>query len=301
MAHTPVSRRGALLAALAARSAVAALPSSAPPQVAFGRHKVSRLIVGGNPVSGNSHVSGELDRAMRDYFTAERVKAPLRDCEQAGINTWQSRGDRHIMRLLNEYRLEGGRIQWIGQTASEIADVAANIRDMAAMGAIGVYHHGARTDSAWAAGTIDQVRELLKVARQSGLQVGLGTHIPEVVDYAESKNWDVDFYMTAIYRLSRSREEASKLAGRPVQDELFWDADREPMLERVRRTAKQCLVFKVYGASRKCASRAPMVEALRLVVRYAKPTDAVVIGMYPRATEQVRENCSVLAEVLKLG
>ena len=76
MAHTPVSRRGALLAALAARSAVAALPSSAPPQVAFGRHKVSRLIVGGNPVSGNSHVTGELDRALRDYFTAERVKAP---------------------------------------------------------------------------------------------------------------------------------------------------------------------------------------------------------------------------------
>jgi hypothetical protein len=277
----------------------AALAGQGPaPQVKLGPHVVSRLIVGGNPVSANSHLSSKMSREMLDYFTAANVKKLLRECEQAGINTWQSRGDRHIMRLLHEHRLEGGRIQWIAQTASEFADIARNIREIASLKPVGIYHHGSQTDKFWAAGKIEQAREMLKVMRQAGVQVGLGTHIPEVIDYVESKDWDLDFYMTCVYNLSRSKEEAERLAGRPIADEFFWDPDREKMLERVRRTSKPCLIFKVYGASRKCGSPEQMLEALRLVFRYAKPSDCVVIGMFPKYSEQVRENCRLAGEAL---
>jgi hypothetical protein len=219
---------------------------------------------------------------MRDYFTAARVKDLLRACERAGINTWQSRGDRHILRLLNEYRQEGGQIQWIAQTASELADIPRHIRELASAGAIAVYHHGSQTDRFWLSGRIEQAREMLKVMRQTGVQVGLGTHIPEVVDYVESKGWDLDFYMTCLYNLS--------------QGEIFREGDPERMLERVRSTSNPCLIFKVYGASRRCGSPAEMREALRLVARHAKPSDAVVIGMFPKHREQVRENCRLAAE-----
>jgi len=202
------------------------------------------------------------------------------------------------MRLLHEHRLEGGRIQWIAQTASEFADIARNIREIASLKPVGIYHHGSQTDKFWAAGKIEQAREMLKVMRQAGVQVGLGTHIPEVIDYVESKDWDLDFYMTCVYNLSRSKEEAARLAGRPIPDEFFWDPDREKMLERVRRTSKPCLIFKVYGASRKCGSPEQMLEALRLVFRYAKPSDCVVIGMFPKYSEQVRENCRLAGEAL---
>jgi hypothetical protein len=70
------------------------------------------------------------------------------------------------------------------------------------------------------------------------------------------------------------------------------------MLERVRRTSKPCLIFKVYGASRKCGSPEQMLEALRLVFRYAKPSDCVVIGMFPKYSEQVRENCRLVSQAL---
>jgi hypothetical protein len=239
-----------------------------------------------------------MSREMLDYFTAANVKKMLRDCEQSGINTWQSRGDRHIMRLLHEYRLEGGRIQWIAQTASEFADIPRNIREIAALKPVGIYHHGSQTDKFWAAGKIEQAREMLKVMRQAGVQVGLGTHIPEVIDYVESKDWDLDFYMACVYNLSRTREEAQRLAGRAITDEFFWDPDREQMLGRVRRTSKPCLIFKVYGASRKCGSPEEMLGALRLVFRYAKPSDCVVIGMFPKYSEQVRENCRLVSEAL---
>ncbi len=288
------SRREALLAAAAVSAARAGAAPGALPTVKLGPYTISRLIVGGNPVSGNSHTSDGLGREMRDYFTAENVKKMLRNCEQAGINTWQSRGDKHILRLLNEYRLEGGRIQWIAQTASELADIPRHIRELASVKPVGIYHHGSQTDKFWAAGKIEQAREMCKVMRDAGVQVGVGTHIPEVIDYVESKAWDVDFYMTCVYNISRPKEEQEKLAGRKVDDQLFWHPDRETMLARVRKASKPCLIFKVYGASRNCGSPQQMLDALRLATRYAKPTDAIVIGMFPKRSEQVNENCRLL-------
>ena len=72
------------------------------PTIRLGKHQVSRLIVGGNPFSGNSHLSREIDREMRDYYTVERIKAILGQCAEAGIDTWQSRGYNFITRVLNE-------------------------------------------------------------------------------------------------------------------------------------------------------------------------------------------------------
>jgi len=293
-----MSRRNALLAATAGGAGYAAPQSAALPNVKLGSHTISRLIVGGNPVSGNSHVSYELDRAMREYFSAAKAKELLSNCERAGINTWQSRGDRHITRLLQEYWLEGGRIQWIGQTAPELADTPRHIRELAGLGAVGIYHHGSQTDRFWRAGKIEQAREMCKVIRDAGVPAGLGTHIPEVIDHVESKGWDIDFYMACVYNLSRTKEEAEQLAGGRVQGELFWHPDREKMLERVRQTPKPCLIFKVYGAGRHCSSPQQMLESLRLVFRYAKPTDAIVIGIYPREQEQVRENCRLAMQAL---
>ncbi len=290
------TRRDLLLAAAAGPVAAA----SAMPAVRIGSHTISRLIVGGNPVSGNSHLSGKVDTEMRDYFTAANVKKLLASCETAGINTWLARGDVHIARLLREYRQEGGRIQWIAQTASELADIPGHIRKLAAASKpIGIYNHGNDTDRQFQAGKMEVIREQCKAMRDSGVLVGVGTHNPEVIDYVESRSWDVDFYMTCLYNVTRSKAEAAKLAGRPVEGELFHDPDREQMLARVRRTSRPCLIFKVYGAGRHCGSPEAMLAALRLVFQFAKPNDSVVIGMYPKFKDEVNENCRLLSEALR--
>jgi len=293
----PDTTRRRLLAAVPAFAAAAA--PAAMPSVRLGRHSVSRLIAGGNPVSANSHVSGALSAEMRDYFTAANTKKMLAECERAGITAWQSRADRHIMRLLHEYRQEGGAIQWIAQTASEYGDLKRNLGEAAALRPIGIYHHGSQTDKYWLSGRIDQTADALKAIRQTGAQVGLGTHIPEVVDYAESKDWDFDFYMTCVYNLSRTAEQAAVLAGRPVKGEYFHHPDREKMLERVRKTAKPCLIFKVYAATRHCATPETRRAAIDLAFRYAKPGDAVVIGMFPKYQEQIVENCRLVIEAAR--
>ncbi len=281
---------------MGAAPALAVMNQAEMPTVRMGQHSISRLIVGGNPVSANSHVSGALSSEMRDYFTTANVKRLLEACESAGINAWQSRADRHIMRLLHEYRQEGGKIQWIAQTASEYGDLKRNLGEAAALKPIGIYHHGSQTDNFWRAGKLDQLEDALKRIRQTGAQTGLGSHIPEVIDHAESKGWDIDFYMTCVYNLSRTEAEASQLAGREIKGEYFRDADREEMLKRVASVKKPCLIFKIYGATRQCATAEARKAAVELAFRYAKQADAVVVGMFPKYTEQVKENCRLVMQ-----
>jgi hypothetical protein len=285
-----LTRREALL------SAAALAQGAQLPQVGFGPHRVSRLIVGGNPVSGHSHWNPALDREMMDYFSAANVKKMLAQCEAAGINVWQSRGDRHIVRLLREYRNDGGRIQWIAQTASELADPFRNIREIAAAGAIGIYIHGNRTDAAWRSGRIEELRDWLKAMRDAGVRAGVGSHIPEVFDYVESKNWGADFYMTCLYNLTRPKEEVAKLSPSYTSGEFFHDPDRARMLQRVRQARTQCLIFKIYGATRKCGSESQMREAVGEALAAAKPQDCIVIGMFPKHSDQVTQNVRLVRD-----
>jgi len=261
------------------------------PTVPFGPTRISRLIIGGNPFSGNSHYSTALSEEMADYFTADRIVRTLLDSQRLGVRTMQSRADRHILRVIREYRNRGGTMDWIAQTASEMADLEANIRQIAAAGALGAYHHGSRTDRLWAEGSIDEVRPLLEVMREQGLQVGLGTHIPQVIDYVEERGWDIDFYMACLYNLNRKPRDGTIVAGGPAQEEdLFIDADREEMSKRILATDKTVLAFKLLAAGRKTDTPDSTRRAFRWAFAHIKPRDAVVVGVFPKYRDQVREN-----------
>jgi hypothetical protein len=270
------------------------------PTTRLGGYDVSRLIIGGNPFSGGSHVSAEMDRAFVGYYTNERIVAALLECESQGLNTMQSRGDRHILRALHEYRAAGGSMQWIAQTASELADLHGNIRQVADAGAIAVYHHGSRTDALWHEGRIDEVLPLLDTMRESGVLAGLGTHLPEVVEYAEEREWAVDFYLTCFYALSRRRHESPVVSGHQ-EAEVYDDADRETMCRVIRATPRPCFAFKILAASRKCSSPDEVREAFRYAFDNIKPTDAVIVGMYQGEENQVAMNAAIVAELLGPG
>ena len=163
--------------------------------------KVTRLVCGGNPLSGYSHVCEELDWEMIRYYTMPRIQELLDECWNNGINTFQSRGDRHQMRTYLEHRENGGSMQWIAQTASERASMRDNLRQIVSFGAAACYHHGSSTDRLWREGEMDVVRDRLSAIRDTGMIVGLGTHNPDVVRYAEDRGYDVDFYMVSFYDL----------------------------------------------------------------------------------------------------
>jgi hypothetical protein len=259
--------------------------------------KVTRLICGGNPLSGISHVSAEMDRDMLEFYTMPRFQALLDACETNGINTFQSRGDRYQMRAYLEHRLNGGPMQWIAQTASEFANIPANIAEIARYQPIAIYHHGTHTDNSWHSGQIDRVRDLVKAIHDQGLPAGIGTHIPEVVEYVEEKGWEVDFYMCCFYNLARGYKSAPAVDQNAYGQDRFPAEDPARMAAVMREVPKPCLGFKIMAASRNCATPEATREAFRFAFAQIKPEDAVVVGMFPKYRDQVAENAECVRKV----
>ncbi len=267
------------------------------PTVSFGPVAITRLISGGNPLCGNSHFSLEMDEEMRAYFTAEQVVKYLHRLEQAGINTIQARGDYHrVLHWLELFKREGGTLHWIAQTASEMADVFENIRVIAAAGAVGIYHHGTATDKLWLQGDIDAVNDYLKCIRDCGVQVGLGTHIPEVIEYAEEHGWDLDFYMASLYNLNRKPRDSALVSNAATYDEAFLEQDPPRMCQTIRATKKTCLAFKALAAGRRCTTQEGVRAALKFAFANIKPTDVVVVGMFDKYEDQISLNVQYAIE-----
>jgi hypothetical protein len=260
--------------------------------------KVTRLILGSNPISGVSHYSEKLTKEMEDYFTMENAKKLMRRCEEMGVNTFQGRADRWLLHLLHEHRMEGGNLQFISQTATEMADIRANIKLAVKSGAFAVYHHGTETGNYWREGRIEEVREIMKTARDLGAAVGVGAHMPEIIDYIEEKDWDVDFYMASFYNVykgMKGRRQSYIITGVHRED-TFEEQDRARMCDTIKNASRPCLAFKILAAGRNCSDKENIREAFRFAFKNIKPTDAVVVGMFPRDSDQAAENAALVRE-----
>ena len=268
------------------------------PTVDFFGKKVTRLICGGNPLSGFSHVSSDLDREMIEYYTMPNLQALLDECVRHGINTFQSRGDRHQMRMFLEHQLKGGEIQWMAQTASEFANIGSNIAEIARYKPIAIYHHGTHTDNSWYMGKIDAVRDIIRMIRDQGLPAGIGTHIPEVVEYIEERGWDPDFYMCCFYNLARQYKSAPATDQDAYARDHFPQDDPMRMTDVMRQVDRPCIGFKIMAASRNCATPGDVDRAFRHAFEHVKAIDMVNVGMFQKYKNQVAENAAFVRAIL---
>lgn len=249
------------------------------PTIKIGNADISRLIVGGNPFSGFSHWSRELDWQMRDYFTAAKIKEVLHNCKANGINTMLLRGDMHILRLIHEFRQEGGDMNWICMSASEFDNFDRHVGQVAQYSPTAMYHHGSVTDAMFKRGEYDELKRRIAVIKEKGIPAGLGTHMPEVLEYAEEHNWGADFYMGCVYNIS--------LEPKPGKTgERFEEEDIPLMYRTIRQIDKPCVAFKILGAGRRCATQEQVQAAFNEAFENIKDTDAVAVGMYPKNEDQ---------------
>lgn len=275
--------------AIAGHTAQAGAPPL--PTARFGKHDVSRLIIGTNPFCGYSHFNPLLDQFMREYMTPDRVQEILMRCEQHGINTWQLHYQDKTMAFLKRYRSEGGKMRIFLLSDFELQKNPRELMPEAAkLEPIGIAHHGNRTDDAFRDGRMSQVREFLKIVRDTGVMVGVSTHNPAVVDYCEGANWDIDYYQTCFYQQSRSPEEQRAHFREASVGEPFFEGDPARMCKMLRQTRKPCLAFKILAAGRSVKTPAQVEQAFRFAYENIKPGDAVIVGMCPRFKDEIREN-----------
>ncbi len=252
--------------------------------------QVSRFILGSNPFSGFSHQGPEMDWAMRHYFTGNNIKATLREAEALGVNTLLARTDFHVMRLLMEYRDEGGTLQWFAQTCPEVGSHEACIQRAATYGAKACHLHGGVMDHAFAQGLLDGVQPALDLARQKGMLAGIAAHNPRVIEWAE-EHLDLDYYMCCYYNPDRRDNRA---AHDPNATETYAEEDRQAMTSLIPQLSRPVIHYKILAAGRNDPAAAFAFAASKM-----RANDAVCVGIYQKDKPDIlREDVRLLEESL---
>ncbi len=293
-------RREFFLQSSAGLAVAAAGTETAPPipTVRFGKTDITRLIIGSNPFYGYSHFNRTLDQCMREWYTQDRRMEVLHAAERNGIRTWQLHYDTQCMADFARYRSEGGKMSLILLADFELMRNPKLLPEVAKVGPLGIAHHGNRTDERFRSGQKELVKDFLKAVRETGVMVGLSTHNPLVIDAVESEGWDLDYYQTCLYRVSRTPEESRAEFGEAPVGETFMEKDPERMCRVIRQTKRPCLAFKMLGAGRTSTSPQQVEKAFRFTYANIKTGDAAIIGMFPRFRDEVKENTDLVRRIL---
>lgn len=288
---------GAAATAAAIVNAQAA-PDNRLPTIKLGPHEVTRLIIGANPIYGYSHFNKILSQYQTSWHTQERVVELIKHAETKGINTWQNSYANRTLLDLDRYRAEGGRMHWLCLGKPDWDANPELIADAAKRKPIGIAPHGALAERLHRTDKLNVLTDLLKRIRDEGVLVGLSAHNPNVIELAEEKGWDVDYYMCCLYYLTRPREEFAKLLGGHVPlGEIYLADDPSRMFKVIQNARKPCLAYKVLAAGRLIESASQVRQSFEVAFRNIKPTDAVIVGMYQQISDQVTENADLVRQI----
>jgi hypothetical protein len=280
-----------LIRAEMSRAEQTASPAPLLPTINLGEHKITRLIVGSNPISGYSYMGPILDQHMKEYFTPERIVEFLWKCEQEGINAHQFSRPEEMSSVFRKLRERGSKMKFICLHAGEPQSTPVDkvVRDTQP---IAIVHHGGVTDRLFREGKSSQVHDFVKRVRDAGVLAGVSAHNPDCIKQIADEGWPVDFFMACFYYLTRTPEELEKMP--PVVtvevSYSFFASDPMAMTKVIRQVDQPCLGFKILAAGRMCSHQQKVEAAFKFAFENLKTTDGVIVGMYPRYQDQISRN-----------
>lgn len=277
----------------AARAQATPAPASEMPTIALGPRRISRLVVGSNPILGYSYLGTHTDQQMREYFTPQRTVAFLQQCESAGITAHQFSTPEKSAPYLRPLRESGSKLQLIClHSQPEKLQEAIDLADPIAFA-----HHGGATDRLFAEGKSQRVHDFVKAVHDRGLLAGVSAHNPDCIQQVADEGWEVDFFMACFYFLTRKTVQPN--LDLPTLDLVypFFKDDPKVMTRVIRQVKQPCLGFKILGAGRQCADQAAVRAAFQFAFENIKPTDGVIVGMFPWYFDEVGANSQYVREL----
>jgi hypothetical protein len=275
-------------------------------QTDFFGTRISRLVLGDNPINGHTYIPDVYSSdAMLDYYTAANSVQALFEAEQCGINTIVPLANDFMLRVIREYRNAGGKMNIVFQPYPAIP-LEINLRMMMQAEPIAIYHQGTTTDNLCESDRTDTLRANLEKIRACGVPVGLGTHVPETILRAEKEDWGVDFYMACLYNARRDNrgEESGFITGKSKHLQ-FYPEDRFKMFETARNVSKPFIVFKILAGGQIFHDhpKDDQPELIRRAFTEAyndiKPSDVACIGVYQKLKNQIQENAKIVESILE--
>ena len=266
---------------------------------------ISRLILGDNTFTGHSYIEEKHTGAeMMDYYTAAKCVEALFEAEKNGINAYLALAEPFILRVLRQYRNEGGKMNIIFQTYPAV-ELETNLWQMMLCEPTGIYVAGGTSDLLMEEGRADELRRRLEMLREAGVKVGVGTHEIENLMRYETENWDVDFYLTCIYNFRHAQrgQKSGFITGKP-KSVVFCHDDPPHMFEAIRAVKKSCIAFKIFAGGQvfigKSQDEIPEVaeQVIRNAYNNIKPRDVICISAFQKFSNQIKENADTVKKVL---
>lgn len=265
------------------------------PKGKIGNMVVSRLICGGNLLSGIAH-SRDLfyvDGLMKKYFTTEKVWETFRLCEACGINSALVRTDTNTVQLIHKYWKLGGKIQWMAQTKTipKDEDITINAQLAVDNGASAIYIQGDNADVWVYEGRFDLFDKWFSRFQGKGIPIGVGAHELDVVKAMEEKGYPVDFYMKTIHDNNYWSYQADEPKVRTIKNnnDNYWCREPLETAKFMETVNKPWIGFKILAAG-------AIKPEHGFKYAFESGVDFTCVGMFDY---QVVEDCNILTETLK--
>jgi len=255
------------------------------PKGKIGEVEISRVICGGNLISGFAHSRDLIyvSSVVKHYFTDEKVFETFRLCEANGINTAMLKLDDDTLRLLKSYWHEqGGNIQWIAQIVSPdnlLADVGKSLDN----GAAGVFTTGQMGDELVRKGRVDLLAKTVEAIKAQGAIAGVSCHDIQVVLECEKAGVNPDFYMKTFHHHDYWS------AGPKERNDSVFDETPDKTIETMKTLDKPWVAFKVLAAGA-ITARAGFEFAVK------NGADFMCVGMFDF---QVEEDAAIAKDIIE--
>lgn len=242
----------ALLAQMNKQSKPSADSVKGLPAGRIGKVKISRIICGGNLISGYAHSRDLIyvSSLLNHYFTDEKIIETLQICEENGINTIIT--NTGSAGLLKKYRDErGGKIQWLAQCGAETNDLTGDVKMAIDNGAVGAFVIGNIGDK-WARnGRADLIGKVVEFIKENGVIAGVGGHNLRTPMACEKAGIEADFYMKTHHSTnywSTRRPDQHKDVIDNYSDDNYWDKEPEKTVEFMKAVKRPWIAYKVLAA-----------------------------------------------------
>jgi len=265
----------------------------------IGKAKISRLLLGGNLISGFMHARDlkYVDSLFRAYASEEKILDTLRLAEHYGINTVFETGARFVERYNREF---GGHMQFIphiqvkiGQTEESLAE---HIKKQVDSGAVALYVWGVSGDQLVKAGEVAQIGRAVEMAKKHGLPVGVGGHSLLVPVECEKHGVPCDFYVKTLHSddypsatPKELRREFIWVDGGKGWYDNMWCINPEETIEFMKSVTKPWIAFKVLAAG-------AFVPRQGFQYAFKNGADFIAVGMLDF---QLRADCETAIKVVQ--
>ena len=265
------------------------------PKGKIGNLEISRLICGGNLVTGASHARDlvYVGSLMKKYFTTEKVWETFRICEACGINSALIRTDSNTIPLIHKYWKMGGKIQWIAQakTVQKDEEVTLNAQLAVDSGASAIYIQGDNSDVWVHEGRFDLFDKWFRQFQGKGIPIGVGAHELDVIVAMEERGYPVDFYMKTIHDNNYWSYQPDEPKVRTIKNnnDNYWCREPLETAKYMESVNKPWIGFKILAAG-------AIKPEHGFKYAFDSGVDFTCVGMFDF---QVVEDCNILTDTIK--